>query len=204
MNRKITRYLALIAIGLCLCEQAQATLIFQRGGYTGRGSDPLAPEMNPPHPGILNLSGSGTLGPPTFLAALGNPTPNSNLPFPVSGAVDNSLFSVTPSGTSVIVSWDLTGTDYTLGFALLETDFLSGGKPVHTLANRLVYGSNQPLEKQGTQYLYNGRIFGPVSHVSFYGVKGQFHLPETADTLWLLVIGTISVFLFRRWALKPL
>jgi len=67
------------------------------------------------------------------LAALPNPA-SPNLPSPVSGAVDASRFSVTPSGLDVIVSWDLIGTGFTLGSVVLETDFVSTNPLARTIS----------------------------------------------------------------------
>lgn len=88
---------------------------------------------------------------------------------------------------------------------LVETDLTAGVHPPHHLAQYDVWRSNQHLEvAQGSQFVDNFFNHGvPVSHVSFYGVLGEFHAPETADTLSLLVIGIGVVFLFRFWRSKP-
>ena len=189
MNRKITKYFALMAIGFCLCAQAQAKLLGWNGGYTGAGSSALDAEILRGEPGrhfgILNFGANGTLGPLTFLAAWGSGTINDNLPTPVSGAVDSNLFSVAAHGTSLILRWDLRSTDYTIAWVVLETDFPHAGRFPHRdsppiLAYRTTFFSNQPWDQKGTQVVNiiqapaTGR---PVSHVSFYGVKiGRAHV----------------------------
>jgi hypothetical protein len=197
-----------IALAAICAESAQATLVLRSIHSTGYTDNPPASdEMNPPYLGALgSLNGSSdTMNPPTFLAALPNPAA-PNLPGPLSGAVDASRFSVTPVGSDVFVTWDLTGTGFTLGFVLFETDFPHPGKPPVPMARFDTYNEDQPLEITGSQLLhYFPGVFtpGPPNHINFYGVLGEFHVPDSGNTLSLLLIGSLGLFLLRLCRCRP-
>ncbi|PZR75412.1 MAG: hypothetical protein DLM52_07740 [Chthoniobacterales bacterium] len=91
-------------------------------------------------------------------------------------------------GTSISLSWDLTGTGYALTYVSVNFD----NNFYH------VYSADRLLKSGGTIPI-TGNLRDPITYVRFWGIRT---VPESGATAGLLGLG-IAALGFLRWRLAP-
>ena len=176
----------LIAVAGLGLQQAQAHLLdpvqFFHNGPIGSQSDENT-----------FLQGQNLL--PATSQALGKFESNNNIE---NGAIDIASFvTVTFNGNVATVSWDLTGSGFTLDGLLIKDGNVQGGGMLYRF-----YGvsADETLVGSGTVTFDNP--VRDISHITFFGSPGGGQVPDGGTTVMLLGAALGSLGMARRFLKK--
>lgn len=169
-----------------VAASGHATLLQDRGIFlAGPFSTPDIHQPPSASAEAVFLAGS-TANAPLFLNELVVAPDGSGCTFSNNGWVNGSFFtaSAIKEGSSTLISWNLSGTDYALTFVSVNfnNDFYH------------VYNSSPSSRSEG-QVVVTGNLREVISHVHFFGVSTA---PDSASTLGLLGMAVSMLILFRR------
>ena len=181
------RLILLPLVLLAVCQPLRANTLLNDKGIFLEGPFPVPDITQPPGASAegVFLAGSAANAPLFFNQLLIDGAAQQGV-FSNDGWVSGSAFhiDVANNGSSVWVSWDLSGTHYALTYICVNFD--------NTFYH--VYGTN-PLTKSDGAVLVTGNMLDPISRIHFFGVST---VPENGSTGLMLLAATAVVLLMYQ------
>jgi hypothetical protein len=187
MGIGIGKTIWLFAIAILACQvPLHATLLQDKGIYLAGPFE--TPDIHQPPSAseeAVFLAGS-TERAPLFLNELVVASDGSGYQFSNNGWVNSNAFraSLAFEGSTVWISWDLSGTGYALTYVSVNFD----NNFYH------VYSCDTNFRSVG-QVAVTGNLRDVISHIHFFGVST---VPDTSTTAFMLAISFGGLLIFRR------